>query len=179
MAYRLLCFQRQQLHANGVNVMRIIVQLPRLFYTLISIVLLGIALMLIGFGLWEVWLAMHSGSSGVVDELLNAIGVIVISMALMDVAMFLLEEGVVRNKAINDSVYEIRRSLTKFVSIIIIAVCMEALVFIFKAGKTGDSSLMYPTLLLLAGVAMIAGLGLFMRWTSLPGGRPRNGRRDP
>ena len=59
---------------------------------------------------------------------------------------------------------EARRSLTKFISTIAIAVFLEALVMAFQASKKTASDMIYPTLLLLlTGIALILGLGLFQR----------------
>lgn len=142
--------------------MKLLNLIPRIFYGLISIVLVGIAILLMGYALTEVLNAMGVDNARATDELLNAIGIVVISTALVDVSKFIVEEEVLHRKRATTSTREIRRSLTKFLSIITIAVCMEALVFIFKAGKTGSSSLMYPTLLLLAGIAVVIGLGIFL-----------------
>lgn len=144
--------------------------IPKFLYLFISIILTGISLLLVGYGLWEVWTALHSGSATVMDRLLDAIGVIVISLALFDVSKFLLEEEVLHKKALMRTMLETRRALSKFMSIIAIAVCMEALVFIFRAGKSDVANLLYPTILLLAGVMVVIGLGFFLRISSKPNG---------
>src|SRR3546814_16817000 len=56
-----------------------------------------------------------------------------------------------------------RRSLTKFLATITIAVFREAIVSIFDAAKDGGPRMLYPILLLLAGVALIVGFGLYLR----------------
>ena len=58
---------------------------------------------------------------------------------------------------------EARRSLTRFVSTILIAVFLEGVVTVFKVSNENIAMMVYPTLLLLAGVAMLVGLGLFQR----------------
>ncbi|MEJ2058967.1 MAG: hypothetical protein P8Y64_00560 [Gammaproteobacteria bacterium] len=143
----------------------LVAALPRYFYLAVSLILITVALLLVSYGLFEVWVAMHAGRDFVTDELLNAIGVIVISVALVDVAKFLLEEEVMRRRSPRSSTVEMRRSLSKFVSIIAIAVCMESLVYIFKAGKMDMKLLIYPSLLLLSGTLMIIGLGVYLRVT--------------
>jgi hypothetical protein len=58
---------------------------------------------------------------------------------------------------------EARRSLTKFVSTIAIAVSLEALVTVFRVIHTNVAELIYPAMLLLTAMAMIVGLGFFQR----------------
>lgn len=49
------------------------------------------------------------------------------------------------------------------VGYITIAIFLEALVTVFDAGKQNPSAMLYPTLLLLAGVALVVGLGVYQR----------------
>jgi hypothetical protein len=68
-----------------------------------------------------------------------------------------------------------RRSITKFVSTISIAVFLEALVAVFQTSKGQDMSMMlYPTLLLFGGVAMVVGLGVYQRLSTAAEGVVRS-----
>ena len=134
----------------------------KLLYLTVTATLLLIALMLIGYALWEVWLSIN-GNVQVMEKLLTAIGVAVISLALFDVSKYLIEEEVIREKSLIRNLEDTKRSLTKFMTIIAIAVCLEALVFIFEAGKTDVQTLLYPILLLVSGVFVVIGLGVYLR----------------
>ena len=130
-------------------------------YLLVSAALLGISLAMIGHAIWEVAHAfIYSGS--VVSVMLDGIGQIVISVAVFDVAKYLMEEEVLRERELR-SPREARQTLTKFLVIIAIAVTLEALVFIFGAGTRDVNDLLYPTLLLAVSVLLVVGLGLFQR----------------
>ena len=50
------------------------VGLSRAMYFLFSLILLGISMLLVGYGLWEIWGTIHMATSHVMDKLLNAIG---------------------------------------------------------------------------------------------------------
>lgn len=130
-------------------------------YLLVSAALLGISLAMIGHAIWQVTHAfIYSGS--VVNVMLDGIGQIVISVAVFDVAKYLMEEEVLRERELR-SPREARQTLTKFLVIIAIAVTLEALVFIFGAGTRDVNDLFYPTLLLAVSVLLVVGLGLFQR----------------
>jgi len=94
--------------------------------------------------------------------LLDAIGFIVIAKAVFDVAKYLLEEEVLKGCELA-SPRESRETLTKFVVIITIAVCLEALAFIFDSANRDISTLIYQTFLLLAGILCIVGLGVYQK----------------
>lgn len=130
-------------------------------YLLVSAALLGISLAMIGHAIWEVTHAfLYAGS--VVSVMLNGIGQIVISVAVFDVAKYLMEEEVLRERELR-SPREARQTLTKFLVIIAIAVTLEALVFIFGAGTEDVTKLLYPTILLAVSVFLVIGLGLYQR----------------
>jgi len=143
-------------------------------YLTVATTLLLIALMLIGYALWEVWLSVN-GNVQVMEKLLTAIGVAVISLALFDVSKYLVEEEVLREKSLVRNLEDTKRSLTKFMTIIAIAICLEALVFIFEAGKSDVQTLFYPILLLVSGVLVVIGLGIYLR---ISAGIERQERRE-
>lgn len=99
-----------------------------------------------------------------VTALLDAIGLIVIGMAVFDVSKFLLEEEVYKSDGIQ-SLAKGRGTLLKFLVIISIAASLEALVFIFDAGKKDITMLIYPTFLLIAAVLLVISLGVYQKLT--------------
>lgn len=128
-------------------------------YTLASLSLLGISLAMLFYALWEVYVAIQTGGH-IIENMLNAIGLIVIAMAGFDVSKYLMEEEVLRDRELR-SVREARQTLTKFMVIITIAVSLEALVFIFRAGSKNFADLLYPTLLIGTSALLVISLGVY------------------
>lgn len=135
----------------------------RAVYGLISLSLGIISLTMMGVALWDIWLSIH-GDTLLVTALLNAIGLIVIGMAVFDVSKFLLEEEVFRSSATKSPAKQ-RGTLLKFLVIIAIAVNLEALVFVFDAGTKDITMLIYPTFLLIAAIVVVVGLGVYQKLT--------------
>ncbi len=131
-------------------------------FVLVSVILMGLALALIGYNIWHLREVFRSDQASIATGLLDAVGYVIVAIAVFDVAKYLLEEEVLRGRELRDAA-EARRSLTKFISTIAIAVFLEALVIVFQVSKKQASDMLYPTLLLLAGVLMIVGLGVFQR----------------
>lgn len=96
------------------------------------------------------------------NTLLESIGFVVVGVAVFDVARYFLEEEVLRAREMRHAI-EARCSLTKFMSAIVIAVFLEALVTVFKVAKQSPEQLLYPVLLLFGGTAMIVGLGVYQK----------------
>jgi hypothetical protein len=137
--------------------------LGRTVYGLISLSLCLISLTMMGVALWGIWVSVHEKTLLVI-ALLDAIGLIVIGMAVFDVSKFLLEEEVYKSNDVQSLAKE-RGTLSKFLVIISIAVSLEALVFIFDAGKKDISMLIYPTFLLIAAVLLVISLGVYQKLT--------------
>jgi hypothetical protein len=55
--------------------------------------------------------------------------------------------------------------LSKFIIIVSVAVSLEALVFIFNAGKTDITLLIYPAFLLITVSFLVISLGLYHKMT--------------
>lgn len=94
--------------------------------------------------------------------ILDAIGYLVIAIAVFDVSKYLIDEEVIREREMRHA-GEARRSLTRIVATIIIATLLEATVVTFKAARERVSDLVYPALLIFAGVALLVGLGAYQR----------------
>jgi hypothetical protein len=135
-----------------------------LVYTIASLSLLAISLAMLAYALWEVYGAVQAGQR-IIDTMLNAIGLIVIAMAGFDVSKYLMEEEVLRDRELR-SASEARQTLTKFLVIIIIAISLEALVFVFRAGSKDFADLLYPTLLIGASAFLVITLGLYQRFST-------------
>lgn len=141
---------------------RTIEQFTRLAFALASLFLMLLSGGLIVYAIFNIVGALTDASVAIGPVLLEAIGYAIIAIVVFDVGKYLLEEEAIRGREMREA-SEARRSLTKFMSTITIAVFLEALVGVFEAGKDDMRLMLYPTLLLFAGVAMIVGLGVYQR----------------
>ena len=134
----------------------------RAVFGLASLVLMLIAVALSIFSAYLIVAALAQGFDKSGAGLLEAIGYVVIAVAVFDVAKYFVEEEVIRGREMRIA-SEARRSLTKFVSTIVIAVFIEALVMVFREGGKDVSRVLYPAAILLMGILIILGLGLYQR----------------
>lgn len=138
--------------------------LTRAIYSLAALALSLISVaMIVGAGL-DVWRAVHSGEP-LKRSLLDGIGLVVVALAVFDVAKYLMEEEVLRSRELR-SASEARETLTKFIVIIVIAVTMEALVFVLGAASQNLSLLVYPAILLGVSSLMVVSLAAYLRLSS-------------
>lgn len=142
--------------------MRLFDLVTRAAFGLASVVLMLLAFALIIYAGMQVTGAYRQQDADLGSTLLEAVGYTVIAIAVFDVGKYLLEEEAIRAREMRHA-GEARRSMTKFISTIAIAVFLESLVAVFEASKTDVRTMIYPTLLLFGGVALMVGLGVYQR----------------
>ena len=136
--------------------------LTRAVFAGASLLLLLSAMALIGFGVSDAIDSIRSPDQSGADAVLDYV---IVAIAVFDVAKYIFEDEVRRGNE-KRSAAEARRSLTKFLSTIVIALFLEALVVVFKTARADVSQLIYPTALLIASVLVLVGLGAFQRFSA-------------
>jgi len=144
------------------NTEKLMEGLSRFAFASASLVLMALSLALVVHGAIEVISVGISSWQDAGGTILATIGYVVIAMAVFDVAKYFIEEEVIRGRELREAA-EARRSLTKFVSTIAIAVFIEGLVITFQASKDDLPTMLYPTALLLTAILIVVGLGVFQR----------------
>ena len=139
--------------------------LTRVVFAFASLLLLLAASALIGFGIKDAVDSIRAPDQSGADAVLDVLGYVIVAIAVFDVAKYIFEDEV-RRGAERRSAAEARRSLTKFLSTIVIALFLEALVVVFKTARADVSQLVYPTALLIAAVLVLVGLGAFQRFSA-------------
>lgn len=133
----------------------------RVVFATVAAILMLLAIVLAADALFQFVRAAWTGGAVGVAALVG-IGYVVVAVAVYDVAKYLIEEEVVRAREMRVA-SEARRSLTRFISTITIAVFLEALVTVFRVSKENVPQLIYPAILLFVGILLVLGLGLYQR----------------
>ena len=132
-----------------------------LYYALATGFLMLLALILLATAVWEV---VRTLAGGEVLGVLDSAGLVIIGFAIVETSKFIAEEEILRRKELRSAV-EARRSLTKFITIIVIAASLEALVMIFETSRTDVTKSIYPAILFAAAMFALIALGVF-QWLS-------------
>lgn len=136
--------------------------LSRMIFGAASAMLMLLSLALVAYGALELIRALDKSSHEARDAILTAIGSVVIAVAVFDVAKYFVEEEVIRERG-ERTASQLRRSITKFVSTIAIAVFIEGLVIVFQVSRQVVEKMFYPTALLLTAILIVVGLGIYQR----------------
>ena len=122
----------------------------------------GAALMLIAIAAKVAWIAFVDGlDEAAAEAIIEAMGLLAAAVVALQISQTIAEEEVVRNAQISAPT-RVRRFLSRFMVVIVIAVAVEALVATFKARENPDL-LLYAAATLCAVGFILAGWGVFVR----------------
>jgi len=107
---------------------------------------------------WSVW-------SGGLDadatlHMVQALGILASGVVALQIAQTVVEEEVVRDAHISGPT-RVRRFLSRFLVVLVVALAIEGLVATFKA-QEDSASLLYSSALIVAVGALLAGWGVFI-----------------
>lgn len=93
----------------------------------------------------------------------DAVGLVALAVAVLDLALTIFREMILREVDKRHPSH-IRKSLTRFGTIIIIAILIEGFIMIFRFGKAGETHLLPYSILVLGGaVLLIISLGIYLK----------------
>ena len=121
------------------------------------------ALLLIGIATRLAWIAVTAGfDRGTALEVIEAVGLLAAAVVALQIAQTITEEEVIREAQISAPT-RVRRFLSRFFVVVIVALAIEGLVATFKAANQELAELLYAAALLLSTAALLAAWGLFVR----------------
>ncbi len=157
--------QTDRAAGNQGLVMRIVRGLFALGYSTISLLFFGCALALIFFAVQEVWVAVNPGDAADprarFNSILEAIGLLTIAVAALELGQTILEEEVQR-EAHMSAPTRVRRFLSRFLIVVIVSLSIETLVAVFRFIHDDPARLAQAAMVGLATAAMLAAWGVFI-----------------
>ncbi|MCC4273808.1 PDC sensor domain-containing protein [Marinomonas communis] len=131
-------------------------------YALIGASLIGVAIWLLGASFYS-FLNVFDEQRSAPDISFGIVVMLTLSLAIFDLGKTILEEEVLSSKDINHY-QSSRRTIMRFMSAIIIAVTIEALLLMFKSVLSANvQNIQFGVWMLLSGVGLLAGLGAYLR----------------
>ena len=143
---------------------RMLVGISKLFFAVTAAAFFLLAAGLFAVAVQGIWSALPGPES--LPQILRSVGLLTIAVAVFEVAKFLLEEELIRERELR-SIIDVRLSLTKFFTIVVIVLSLEGIVLVFEVKLDQLERLIYPTALMAVAILGLVGLGLF-RWLTDP-----------
>lgn len=122
------------------------------------------ALMLIAISARMGWLAFSGGLDRLAAQtIIEAVGLLAAAVVALQIAQTITEEEVIRDANISAPT-RVRRFLSRFFVVVVVALSIEGLVATFKAVHEDLSHLMYAASILGANGILLAAWGLFVHF---------------
>jgi hypothetical protein len=96
------------------------------------------------------------------QSIIEAIGLLAAAVVAMQIAQTIAEEEVIREMHVSAPT-RVRRFLSRFLVVLVVALAIEGLVGTFKALHDDMEQLVYPSALLLASAVLLAAWGVFIK----------------
>ena len=144
---------------------KLIHQLYRLVHALIALMFLLAALALIYLAGQIAWKVMEEASLvSAVVYVVEALGILAAAIVSVQISQTILEEEIIRDVHTSGP-SRIRRFLSRFMVMLVVALTIEGLIASFKAQK-GPQHLLYSAALLAATGILLVGWGVFIKLNS-------------
>ena len=121
------------------------------------------ALILVAIATWQGWQALASGlDHSAALQIVESIGLLAVAVVALQISQTIAEEEVVRDVHVSGPT-RIRRFLSRFLLVVVVAVAIEGLVAIFRAAHEDSVQLLYAASVLVSAGVLLAGWGVFIR----------------
>lgn len=160
--------------------MKFLLRVFPLVHALIALIFVLASLVLVAIGMHTGWEALadgltHKASLGVIE----AIGLIAVAVVALQIGQTIIAEEVVREAHVSAPT-RVRRFLSRFLVVVVVALAIEGLVAVFQALHEAPERLPEAASVLLAVGALLAGWGCSSNstarrrsWSLRPWPRPR------
>lgn len=146
--------------------MKIILKIFTVGYASIIFLFLCCALSLIGFAVLELWHGINPGGALPIGKRFNAIlesiGLLTIAVVALELSQTILEEEVLRKAQVSTPT-RVRRFLSRFMVVIIVALAIESLVAVFELAREDPSRLSHAASIGIAAGVLLAAWGVFIQ----------------
>ncbi|SDO70019.1 hypothetical protein SAMN05216303_102125 [Rhodoferax sp. OV413] len=142
--------------------MKSLLPLFRIIHGLVALLFACAALMLIAIAARMGWQAFANGWDAVAAQaIIEAIGLLAAAVVALQIAETITEEEVIRDADISAPT-RVRRFLSRFFVVVVVALAIEGLVATFKALHEDPTQLPYAASTLVATALLLAAWGVFV-----------------
>lgn len=144
--------------------MKTIIKLFSTVHALMAVLFALAALLLIVIAARLGWIVVAAGlDQAAAQGIIEAVGLLAAAVVALQIAQTIAEEEVIRDSHISGPT-RVRRFLSRFLVVVVVALAIEGLVATFKALHEDPSQLPYAASILCAVGLLLAGWGVFIRF---------------
>jgi hypothetical protein len=132
-------------------------------HAVMALLFIGISFMLMVMAAMTGWKAVGAELGEGAESAIEAIGLLAIAVVSLQISQTIAEEEVIRDAHISAPT-RVRRYLSRFMVVVVVALSIEGLVGTFKALHEEPELLPHAASVLVAAGVLLAGWGLFIRF---------------
>lgn len=133
-------------------------------HALLALLFACAALLLIVIAARIGWEAVAAGfDRAAAQRIIEAVGLLAAAVVALQIAQTITEEEVIRYAHISGPT-RVRRFLSRFMVVVVVALAIEGLVATFKASHEDPAQLLFAASILCAVALLLAGWGVFIRF---------------
>jgi hypothetical protein len=145
-------------------VMRVVMRLFSIVHGLVAVLFACAALALLAIAAHLGWRALSSSFDlAAAQAIIEAVGLLAVAVLALQISQTIAEEEVVRGAHISAPT-RVRRFLSRFFVVVVVALAIEGLVATFKAQHEDPAQLPYAASLLFSVGILLIGWGAFIRF---------------
>ena len=134
-----------------------------LIHGLLAVLFASAAVSLIVIATRNGWLALTNGlNPATAQEVIEMMGLLAAAVVALQIAQTIAEEEVVRGVHVSGPT-RVRRFLSRFLVVVLVALIIESLVATFKAAHEAPEHLVYAASIIFSAGVLLAGWGAFVR----------------
>jgi len=143
--------------------MKIVLRLFSTIHALMALLFACAALLLIVIAARIGWTVLAAGlDQAAAQRIIEAVGLLAAAVVALQIAQTITEEEVIRDNHISGPT-RVRRFLSRFLVVVVVALAIEGLVATFRALHEDPAQLPYAASILLSVGLLLAGWGAFVR----------------
>ncbi|WP_428416539.1 hypothetical protein [Methylibium sp.] len=143
--------------------MKIVLRAFSMIHAVMALLFALASLLLMAIAARTGWAAVAGGiDQGAALGLIEATGLMAVAVVALQIAQTITEEEVVREAHVSGPT-RVRRFLSRFLVVVVVALAIEGLIGVFKALRENPEHLSGAALLLVAVGVLLAGWGVFIR----------------
>jgi uncharacterized membrane protein YczE len=143
--------------------MKPVLRVFSLLHGVLAVLFAVASVMLVAIGTKIGWHALADGlTRAAAQEIIEAIGLLTAAVVALQIAQTIAEEEVVRTAHVSGPT-RVRRFLSRFLVVVVVALTIEGLVATFRGAHEDTAELLYAALLIFAVGVLLAGWGVFVR----------------
>jgi TRAP-type mannitol/chloroaromatic compound transport system permease small subunit len=143
--------------------MKLLMRVISLTHAVMAVLFVGGGLLLILMAIHMAWTAVATGiGEAASQKIIEAIGLLAAAVVALQIAQTVAEEEVVRAAHVSGPT-RVRRFLSRFLVVLVVALAIEGLVATFRGVHENLAQLPYAACIVAAAALLLAGWGLFIK----------------